>query len=884
MPPTTAPRPPTSATSATPTTSASQPPHKRRHDATTHQAPTSTSSSGADTKRARSGTFHTSPHPRPVVPTPTLATMSAKVQGKRPVSEVIDLTGPSSSSNLVSQAGGAATSSSSAARRHVSVLPSHIGPRKLVVKNFRPATAARAQGVDEYYARTREELQDALAAIFSGRPTAQPMERLYRGVEDICRKGEAAELAEALKRRCEVYLGGEAMLGGVGGGGDIAVLRAVLERWGRWRKGGRGKPLVGINDMGIGLFRAVVFGSRKDTEAAALGERVLSAMCELVEYDRTGDERFESGLLKESVAMLRLFGVYGKFFERRFLSESHEYFSRFAHERNDSDGLKDYIIACESLLHREGERCDLYNFDSATKRQLRDDAHRTLVEKYSEKLLDSGSVGRLLDANDVESMKALYDLLKLSSIQKQLKGPWEDYIRATGSAIVSDKARGDDMVIRLLELRRSLDIMIRDAFGKDEVFSYGLREAFGAFINDKKNTAVWQTGPSKVGEMIAKYVDMLLRGGLKTLPKTLLSDKKDRADAEMSGVAITGDEDAELDRQLDSGIELFRFIEGKDVFEAFYKKDLARRLLMGRSASQDAERNMLSKLKSECGSSFTHNLEQMFKDQELGRDEMASYKEWFAGTGRSKSGMDLNVSILSAAAWPTYPDTVLFLPKDVVDHINSFDTYYRSKHTGRRLTWKHNLAHCVIRAQFDRGPKELLVSALQAVVLLLFNEAEGKGGPTDGVLAYQQISKSTGLQGGELERTLQSLACGKARVLNKHPKGRDVKPTDTFTVNKAFVDPKFRVKINQIQLKESKEENQETHKRVAADRQFETQAAIVRIMKSRKTMTHSQLVAEVINQTKNRGAVDAADIKLNIEKLIEKDYIEREDGQYVYMA
>ena len=36
---------------------------------------------------------------------------------------------------------------------------------------------------------------------------------------------------------------------------------------------------------------------------------------------------------------------------------------------------------------------------------------------------------------------------------------------------------------------------------------------------------------------------------------------------------------------------------GKDVFEAFYKKDLAKRLLLGKSASFDAEKSMLLKLK-----------------------------------------------------------------------------------------------------------------------------------------------------------------------------------------------------------------------------------------------------------------------------------------------
>lgn len=37
-------------------------------------------------------------------------------------------------------------------------------------------------------------------------------------------------------------------------------------------------------------------------------------------------------------------------------------------------------------------------------------------------------------------------------------------------------------------------------------------------------------------------------------------------------------------------------LQGKDVFEAFYKKDLAKRLLLGKSASIDAEKSMISKV------------------------------------------------------------------------------------------------------------------------------------------------------------------------------------------------------------------------------------------------------------------------------------------------
>lgn len=53
------------------------------------------------------------------------------------------------------------------------------------------------------------------------------------------------------------------------------------------------------------------------------------------------------------------------------------------------------------------------------------------------------------------------------------------------------------------------------------------------------------------------------------------------------------------------------------MFEAFYKKDLAKRLLLGKSASIDAEKTMIAKLKAECGSQFTSKLEGMFKDVEL---------------------------------------------------------------------------------------------------------------------------------------------------------------------------------------------------------------------------------------------------------------------------
>ncbi|EFZ00877.2 Cullin [Metarhizium robertsii ARSEF 23] len=815
---------------------------------------TSPSASSANPKRAR------------VTESPAMATLRAR--GKMP--DIIDLT------------------------EKPSAFQPYSGAKKLVIKNLRAPISREAQ-VEEYYARTEKDLEEALEAIFDDRRPAVPLERLYRGVEDVCRRGGAAKVYRLLKERIDRHLQLVVLprIRRTGGQSNIEMLRSVRGEWNVWnaqtitlrstfsyldRTFLLRESLPSINDMAISHFRRMAFPQSSQTNGSSPGEKAIAGVCEMIEYDRRGDERLDSNLLKESIRMIYVLGVYVKQFEPVFLKQSVSYFEEFG-ESWSASSLKGYIAACENLLNREDHRCMAYNFDSATVKQLMDSAHKILIDQYSEKLLHGDSLSNLLSDRDVKSMRGLYDLLRLSDIQKKMKNPWTEYIRQTGSAIISDKERGDEMVLRLLELRRSLDLMIRDAFKKDEDFLWGMREAFGKFMNDRKIASCWDTNTSKIGEMTAKYIDMLLRGGLKALPKELLSDAKDRAAAEREGQASTADEDAELDRQLDQALELFRFIEGKDAFEAFYKKDLARRLLMGRSASQDAERNMLTKLRSECGSNFTHNLEQMFKDQELAKDEMESYRQSSITTQKQKAPIDLSVMILSASAWPTYPDTRLNLPDEVATQIETFDKHYKSKHTGRVLTWKHSLAHCSIKASFPKGTKELLVSAFQAVVLMMFNKE-----PTAGFFTYEQISAATGLQGGDLDRTLQSLACGKARVITKHPKGREVKPTDTFTFNQAFSDPKYRVKINQIQLKETKEENKATHERIAQDRRFETQAAIVRIMKSRKSMGHAELVAEVINLTKKRGSVEPASIKKEIESLIEKDYLEREDNSYTYLA
>lgn len=334
------------------------------------------------------------------------------------------------------------------------------------------------------------------------------------------------------------------------------------------------------------------------------------------------------------------------------------------------------------------------------------------------------------------------------------------WIEDEGTAIVFNEKEQENMVVQLLSMKRQLDTIWKTSFHRDAELGHGLRESFETFMNKtKKTSASWGTDNSKTGEMIAKYVDVLLRGGAKAIPAQLTrkTEKPAAADAEEDEEEAVVDEDSEVNNQLDQVLDLFRFVHGKAVFEAFYKKDLARRLLMGRSASADAERSMLQRLKTgeflhittclqyadyfiECGAGFTSNLETMFRDIELSREEMASYR-MICEERKERLSLDLNVNILSAAAWPTYPTVPVIVPPQIKSAVDKFETHYKLKHSGRKLEWKHSLAHCQVKAKFPKGNKELVVSSFQAIVLLLFNGVE-----EDEHIDYNYLLQATGLR------------------------------------------------------------------------------------------------------------------------------------------
>jgi cullin 3 len=294
---------------------------------------------------------------------------------------------------------------------------------------------------------------------------------------------------------------------------------------------------------------------------------------------------------------------------------------------------------------------------------------------------------------------------------------------------------------------------------------------------------------------------------------------------------------------------------------------------------------MIGKLKIECGYQFTTKLEGMFNDMRISFDTMSDFKDFLDKSVLEKPKLDLSVTVLTSTFWPMNLSASprCNFPAELTKACETFQRFYLGRHSGRRLTWQSNMGTADIRGTFKLRKHELNVSTYQMVILLMFNELQ------DGdSLSYEQIKGESDIPEADLKRNLQSLACAKYKILVKEPKGKDINPGDLFYFNNEFTAPLQRIKIPTVASKvETEGERKETREKVEEARKHQTEAAIVRIMKDRKTMDHNNLIAEVTKQLQPRFVPNPALIKKRIEALIEREYLERAPGDrrvYNYLA
>ena len=92
--------------------------------------------------------------------------------------------------------------------------------------------------------------------------------------------------------------------------------------------------------------------------------------------------------------------------------------------------------------------------------------------------------------------------------------------------------------------------------------------------------------------------------------------------------------------------------------------------------------------------------------------------------------MEINVTVMTSHKWPnalTLKPLTCMLPNAMSKAAGSFERFYLSQHTGRRLTWQLSLGNADVKVAFKNRKHDLNVSTLALVILLLFEDvADGE--------------------------------------------------------------------------------------------------------------------------------------------------------------
>eukprot|EP00759_Apiculatamorpha_spiralis_P052918 PhF_6_TR6057/c0_g1_i1/m.8775/K03347/CUL1, CDC53; cullin 1 len=473
-----------------------------------------------------------------------------------------------------------------------------------------------------------------------------------------------------------------------------------------------------------------------------------------------------------------------------------------------------------------------------------------------------------LNANKMDDLKRMFRLLSRSeNCLDPLRKLIEDRIDADGRDEMQKADTKDPMnfVLSYVDIISTVhykfEQIVNTVFDKHPLFVQALEKGCKKFINNNVHTA--KDGTKKSAEFVAKYMHYTMKTNTGSVNDT--------------------------ERQILTGIKIFSFLEDKDVFLSIYSTFLSKRLIFRTSVSSECEEQAISKLKEICGHERTYRLQRMFTDCNMSKEMNEKFRAW-ASTKPESAEVNLetfHVEVLTSGSWPAIGNsTAVTLPKEIaVAHI-MFENHYKEERTGRKLTWTTVYSNGVLKTNYTRKPYDLHVLSSHLVVLYNVFNTCGLEGDQMPWVKQQMILAKCPMDEKELNFTLGALVKLKLLLLGEGANAQ------CFALNPAVAFKDKKVLVHQLVGTRSDVEPQpdETHqgmRMVEEDRKYAIQAAIVRVLKNRKLIGHQALVSEVIDQLKNSFQPTVADIKRNIDTLIEKEYMERrteDGGYYEYIA
>lgn len=558
--------------------------------------------------------------------------------------------------------------------------------------------------------------------------------------------------------------------------------------------------------------------------------------------------------------------AYRKYFETNFMSNTQDYYRRRANELIQQTDITGYMLVIADWITTEMNRAQTY-LHNISHPQVGNILEDTLIRDLAEQMV--AELPRYFTAGLTTEIGVLYSLMKRINNVQLMADMFGTFTKTNGlsaiAALTDDDP--DKFMVAVLSVYSDSYHILRDYFKYDMLFVAAFDKAHIEFINTNHLT-ISSNRSGVISNILGKYSDAVLRGSVKlTANPTCFAEKENN---QVDDIEI----------HLNNIINIFKYLEDKDIYQKFYSKYLAKRLISGKIISEDAENSMISKLKGICGMEFTSRFQTMTKDLTASRELSAKYKSFSSGKSSAASGFD--VLVLTSGSWPIQATVALgdiLLPAELQKFADAFTVFYHANTQGRKLTWLHNLSYGDLQTNYikssdgKRAKYVFQASGIQMVILLAFNQQE--------TLTLQELVLNTGMKPNFLAPQMELLV--KMKIMKVKPDSDN----PAYTLNTKYSYKKIKVNINQPIKSEVAAETNDLVKGAEEDRTFAIQATIVRIMKSRNVLSHALLVGETIAQCSKYFTPKVPSIKKNIDSLIEKEYLKRSEGkrdEYTYVA
>ncbi|XP_025252891.1 cullin-2 isoform X3 [Theropithecus gelada] len=543
---------------------------------------------------------------------------------------------------------------------------------------------------------------------------------------------------------------------------------------------------------------------------------------------------------------------YQEIFESPFLTETGEYYKQEASNLLQESNCSQYMEKVLGRLKDEEIRCRKYLHPSSYTKVIHECQQRMVADHLQFLHAECHNIIRQEKKNDMANM---YVLLRAVStglphmIQELQNHIHDEGLRATSN--LTQENMPTLFVESVLEVHGKFVQLINTVLNGDQHFMSALDKALTSVVNYREPKSV-----CKAPELLAKYCDNLLKKSAKGMTENEVEDR------------------------LTSFITVFKYIDDKDVFQKFYARMLAKRLIHGLSMSMDSEEAMINKLKQACGYEFTSKLHRMYTDMSVSADLNNKFNNFIKNQDTVIDlGISFQIYVLQAGAWPLTqaPSSTFAIPQELEKSVQMFELFYSQHFSGRKLTWLHYLCTGEVKMNYLGKPYVAMVTTYQMAVLLAFNNSE--------TVSYKELQDSTQMNEKELTKTIKSLL--DVKMINHDSEKEDIDAESSFSLNMNFSSKRTKFKITTSMQKDTPQEMEQTRSAVDEDRKMYLQAAIVRIMKARKVLRHNALIQEVISQSRARFNPSISMIKKCIEVLIDKQYIERSQAsadEYSYVA